>query len=312
MGIYDRDYYREPRPGVSVRGPSTIIGWIILINVAVYLVDSLLMDHRLTEYMAVHVSGVRGVVDFGEGQQAVVETGTLRQPWLWWQFLTYGFAHAKQPGHIFGNMLVLFFLGREVEARYGSREFLRLYLVMLVFASVVWAVINEIVRPSEALPQILIGASGAVTGVVILFALNFPRRTILLMFLFPIPAWVLGILYVAGDAMGALGWASETRTSIAYGVHLSGAAFAVLYHHFGWNLTRMVPARFSLSWLKPKPRLRVHDPDRAARGQRELSDEVDRILEKISRQGEASLTRKERRILESASREYQQRRRGDG
>jgi hypothetical protein len=132
------------------------------------------------------------------------------------------------------------------------------------------------------------------------------------MFLIPIPAWLLGVIYIAGDAMGALGWASETRANVAFSVHLAGAGFAFLYYRLGWNLTRFIPGRISLGWLKPRPRLRVHDPERESRSSRELSEEVDRILEKISREGESSLTRKERRILENASREYQKRRRESG
>ena len=67
---------------------------------------------------------------------------------MWWQFLTYGFVHdpfASQ--HIFFNMLVLFFLGRDVEQWYGTREFIRLYLVTLVFASVVCAVTTRLFDP---------------------------------------------------------------------------------------------------------------------------------------------------------------------
>jgi membrane associated rhomboid family serine protease len=319
MGIYDRDYYREPRPGMSLRGPSTVVGWLILINVAVYLLDSLAFDHRLSYYMAVHVGGAvqpEPAMDSGLGSEAdLLERplgSTLRRPWLWWQLLTYGFAHAPSPGHIFGNMLVLFFFGRPVEARYGSRECLRLYLTMLVVGSLIWAAIAELSRGPEVGPQMLVGASGAVTGMVVLFALNYPRSTVLLMFLIPIPAWLLGVLYVAGDALGAIGWARETNANVAFGVHLAGAGFAFLYYWLGWNLTKLFPRVFSLGWLKPRPRLRVHDPARESRSSREMSDEVDRILEKISREGESSLTRKERRILEGASREYQKRRRESG
>jgi hypothetical protein len=86
---------------------------------------------------------------------------------------------------------------------------------------------------------------------------------------------------------------------------LAGAAFAVVYYYTGWNLGRWLPSRFSWKALKPRPKLRVHEPDR----EESFSDQVDRILEKISREGEASLTAQERHLLEDASRRYQQRRR---
>ncbi|HID74645.1 MAG TPA: rhomboid family intramembrane serine protease [Planctomycetaceae bacterium] len=291
MGIYDRDYYREPRPGVALRGPRTVLGWIILVNVIIYLADGLLTRNNLISYwMAVHVPGAKGSFP-----------STLFSPWLWWQFLTYGFAHAPSPGHILGNMLVLFFLGRDVEARYGPREFLRFYLVTVVVSALVWAVTAELIRDPAARAANLVGASGAVTGVVILFALNFPHRTVLLMFVIPIPAWLLGVLYVLADLAGATGW--TRNQDVAYMVHLAGAGFALLYYRFHWNLTRRLP----LAWFKRRPRLRVHHPNGSKRD--DLSQEVDRILEKIHREGEESLTRKERRILETASRRYQERHR---
>ena len=68
----------------------------------------------------------------------------------------------------------------------------------------------------------------------------------------------------------------------------------------------MLPRNFSLKSLKPKPRLRVHDPDEY---EEEVGQQVDEILRKIQEQGQDSLTAKERRILEQASRRYQQKHR---
>lgn len=298
MGLYDREYYREEGGGFGLRGPSTIVGTLILINIIIYVVDQL-VNQRLGEVLAVHVQ-------------------TLTRPWLWWQFVTYGFVHAPQPQHIIFNMLGLFFFGRDIEFTYGRKEFLRLYLTLIVVGAVAWASINWIQGVTLSGP--LVGASGAVAGIIILFALHFPNRTLLLMFIIPVPAWLVGILLVVGDALGALGWSggSGEGLNVAYTVHLAGAAFAFLYYRFHWNLGTWVPGGFSLSWFKPRPRLRVHDPDqdveddREAENARALSEEVDRILEKIHQQGEASLTRRERRTLESASRQYQQRRRPPG
>ena len=93
---------------------------------------------------------------------------------------------------------------------------------------------------------------------------------------------------------------------IAYTVHLSGAAFAFLYHRLNWNLGRLIPGKLSWRSFKRRPRLRLHAP---AEEDEDLNAEVDRILAKISQQGESSLTRKERRTLQSASRRFQQKRR---
>ena len=296
MGIYDRDYTRDEyqqRPSLSVRTPSTIIGILIAINVILYLANGLLTQdtNLITERLS-------------------ASDNTLRRPWLWWQFLTYGFVHAASPFHILFNMLQLFFLGRAVEQRYGRGEFLRIYLVMLVIGSLVWAVSNALFDPRYALPggganrpfQYLLGASGAISGVVILFVLNWPQATLML-FPLPIPvkAWVIGAFLVVGNLIGAMAEVGNT----AFGVHLTGIAFAFLYFRNRWNLGWLGGSRFSWASFKPRPKLRIHDPTHE---DADLSAKVDQILEKIHRQGEDSLTRKERRILENASREYQKRR----
>jgi len=290
MGIYDRDYYREERPGMTLRGPRTIVGTLILVNVALYLADGLLTP------------GNPGQLGAITGHLAV-NVGTLTQPWMWWKFLTYGFAHDPSPQHILFNMFALFIFGRDIEMRYGRNEFLRLYLLLLVVGSVVWTSLSKLSGvPSQAN---LIGASGAVVGIVVLYALNFPRRTLLLFFILPIPAWLLGVLLVAMDLFGAV---ARPDSGVAYTVHLAGAATAFLYFHFGWHLGRLMPAKFRFQWPKAKPKLRVHDPDRPRPRESDLGEEVDRILAKIHREGEAALTRKERRTLQAASQQYQEKR----
>lgn len=288
MGIYDREYYRTERQGASGYTPRSIVGWLILVNVAIWLIDFLTPDtphggHWLSDQMAVHV-------------------GTLTRPWLWWQYLTAGFAHSPQNfEHILFNMFGLFIFGRDVEESYGSKEFVRLYLVMVVFASVVWSVVNTIAGTPAFVGAY--GASGAIAGVVILYALTFPRRTILLFFVFPMPAWLFGLLFVGLDMFGAFGGGGDSN--IAYSMHLAGAAFAFVYHRRGWNLTQLTAGRFALPTFRRKPRLRVHTPEPESEPQSNLTAEVDRILEKIYRDGEASLTANERKTLETASREYQ-------
>jgi membrane associated rhomboid family serine protease len=298
VGIYDRDYYRQPqRSGLSAHLPRTVIGMLIAINVAVWIVDQFTLTadgyYWLSHWFA-------------------ADPETLIHPWMWWQFLTAGFTHAPArvgPGvwHIAGNMLVLFMLGRAVEDRYGPREFLRIYLVTLVFANVAWCLITLLTSGLDG-PGIY-GASGAIAGVVVLFALNFPNVTILFFFVLPMPAWVFGMIVVLLDIYGAV----KGGSSVAYVAHLGGAGFAALYYLRGWNLTRITDRLTGgvKSLFRPKPRLRVHAPD-DERPHPDFGAEVDRILEKIYREGESSLTPKERQTLERASREYQRKGAGDG
>ncbi len=279
MGIYDRDYYRGERTGIQLRAPTTIVGYLILINVALWLLGFLFNTRVVADTLALRVAD-------------------LAEPWMWWRLITYGFVHAAAPLHLLGNMIGLWFFGREIELVYGRKEFVRLYLLLLLAGSLLWAGINY----AQGVQGMLLGASGAVTGIIILFALHFPRRTVLLMFILPIPAWLLGVLLVANDMLGAT---AGGEAPIAFSVHLTGAAVAFLYYRFQWHIGSWVPGKLSFPRLKARPKLKVHNPYEE---ERELSEEVDRILEKISREGEASLTRQERRTLENASRQYQKRR----
>jgi len=279
VGIYDRDYYRDDRPGLSLGAPRSAVVTLIVINIAVYLVDQLF--YPVAGLFALHASSVT-------------------HPWLWWQLVTYGFAHAAEPAHVLFNMLALWFFGRDIEEVYGRREFAWLYVTLLVLAGLAWSLMR-IVQGLGAGPP-LVGASGAVAGVIILFVLHFPHRTVLLFFVLPVPAWVLGVMAITFDILGFTG--SAGSSNVAYAAHLTGAAVAALYYQQRWRLSGWT-GRLSLPRLR-RPRLRVHDPD--AEEQR-LNAEVDRILEKISRSGEGSLSRKERRTLETASRQYQRRRR---
>lgn len=283
MGVYDRDYYRDSQdPGGFHVGQRMLVTNLVILNAAIFVADWLLggRDHALTQALAVRPE-------------------VLVQPWLWWKFLTYGFAH-ETVDHILWNMLGLWMLGREVEDVYGRREFLRIYLSALVLGSIIWC-LRACLQYGPVHGPPLVGASGAVTAIVLLFVFQFPKRTILLFMVLPVPAWVLGVLIIGGNLSGMVDQSSAGN--VAYDVHLVGAAFAACYYYLGWNLGRWVP---SPGWLRrprlplrSRPPLKIHDPGES-RGPQD--DEADRILEKVGREGLDGLTADERRILEEYSR----------
>jgi membrane associated rhomboid family serine protease len=296
VGIYDRDYYREndsESRGFHLRAPRSINATLIVICVALYLIDALFFpdEHPIQKTLE-------------------LTPEAMTRPWLWWKFLTYGFVHEEpSPWHIIFNMLQLGFLGGHVERIYGKWEYLRLYLAALAASAAGYLggslLIQHLLRQQGEIPG-LIGASGAISAVVILFILHYPQVR---MMVFPIPipikAWVLGVLLVVANVIGSAGQFGN----VAYGAHLAGIIFAWLYFQYRWNLGRM----FSWFGVLPRrwfrPNLHIHRPDEEdGESSRKLSAEVDRILEKISRQGEGSLSRQERKTLEQASREFQRRR----
>lgn len=282
MGLYDREYYREEQGNLSWNSLS-LVGKLIALNIALYLVDLASGDWLF--------------------DRIALRAADWRQPWMLWRTITYGFAHdPQQVWHVIFNMLGLYFFGREMESHYGPKEFLRFYLAAILVAGVAWMARENL--GGGVGDATLIGASGAILALVVLFAMHYPHRQILLMGVIPVPAWLLAGLWVFIDLSNAL--RGGGGGGVAYVAHLGGAAFGFLYYRFGWNLGRFAPQGFDpKKLLKSRPKLRLHDPgvDEA-----ELGRKVDAILDKINRQGESSLTKAERKTLEAASRKYQQRR----
>jgi FAD/FMN-containing dehydrogenase len=149
-----------------------------------------------------------------------------------------------------------------------------------------------------------VGASGALAALVVLFAFNWPHRQVLLFFIIPMPMWVAAALGILFDVKGAM----DRSGNIAFACHLGGALYGLAYYKLGWRLSQFWPSNLALPKIPGAgPKLRVHDPE-GDDAEDELGQQVDRILEKIQQQGQDSLTWKERRTLERASKQYQEKR----
>ncbi|MGL4942619.1 MAG: rhomboid family intramembrane serine protease [Thermoguttaceae bacterium] len=294
MGFQDRDYLRDFSYGdggyYRSRGEMMMVTKIIIVNVALFLLNGLLFAQNDLLFRWMSVYG-----------------WTPLDPLFYWQFLTYGFAHSPNDlWHIGGNMLSLFFLGYAVEERLGAWEFLRFYLLTIVLGGIVYSLINLGTNAS------CLGASGGVTGVVMLFILWYPHRTLLIWGVLPMPAWVIGAVIVGMEFFGMLG---TGRQDVAYSVHIVGIATAFLYvqwrNKFGdlGNILKPLQRLWSNSMRRmtkaptKKATLRVYEPlddDEEAK----LAHRVDEILLKYAQHGEASLSREEREILQKASGKY--------
>lgn len=297
MGIYDRDYERNggygQGSGIRLDGPRTLTTNLVLLTFGVYLLQLFTQPGRgtvpgdsgwFTNYFSLHAD-------------------VLQRPWLLFEFLTYGFLHDPNDiKHIIFNMLGLWFFGRAVEQRYGRQEFLAFYLVAIVFAGVVW-LISQLTMSGVPLSIIrMLGASGGLSAVLILFALTYPKQMVYIWGVLPLPAWAFAIFFVGSDVVGAL----NRSGNIAYTAHLGGALFGFLYYQRQWRVSKWLPSGFSLPLPTRKTTLRIHDP---ADVESETDQRVDAILKKIQEQGQESLTWRERRTLEKASQEYQRKRR---
>jgi len=287
MGIYDREYARGSEPGIHLGGPQTFTTKLVIINFAVYVAQMLFDSPSRFEPQPV-------------ADALALRTGWYHTPWMFYQLLTYGFLHARNDvAHILINMVVLWMFGQDIERRYGSRAFLGMYLSAIVFAGAGWSLIEAAYGSKAA----LVGASGGISAIFALYALNFPHRKVLFMFVIPMPMWVAALIALGIDMQGAV----SRSGNVAFTAHLAGALYGLYFYKLGWNPGLWILDRFGSISFKPKPNLRVHRPDAETPGD-ELSDQLDAILRKINEQGQDSLTASERRVLEKASRKYQQRR----
>lgn len=227
-----------------------------------------------------------------------------------WTLVTYMFVHVG-VFHLLFNMLALFFFGPPLEDRWGSNEFIKFYLIAGLGGALL-----SLVFPSYSIA----GASGAVYGVLVAFAYYWPDNPIYFWGIFPVKAKWLVAFIVGLDLFYAV---SGGGGGVARLAHLGGALAAFLYLKSPWAPPawgQVAPSTGSSRSWNPFAGLRlpgrpksgdaaktVTAPTPARKSNRELHedlDEVDRILDKISEGGMASLTEEERRRLDDASRNF--------
>jgi len=152
---------------------------------------------------------------------SVIEHG-----WIW-QLVTYMFVHGGLF-HILFNMLALWMFGVELERIWGTRYFLKFYFVTGIGAGALTVLFSLL--PFAASEQIYlaptIGASGAIFGLLLAYALYFPDRPIYMYFLFPIPAKVFVAIMGAITLYASF---SDTGSGVANLTHLSGLLVAYVY-----------------------------------------------------------------------------------
>jgi rhomboid family protein len=220
-----------------------------------------------------------------------------------WTFVTYMFLHGGFL-HLAFNMLILFFFGTAVEERMGSAAFARCYFFSGLGGSVLSMALVS-VWPFD----FMVGASAAVFGIALAFAMEWPDAEV---FVFPLPMPIRAKWLVIGMATIALASAMlRTNDGVAHLAHLGGFLFGFLYLRV---LPRVRDHTIMVSREKTDTRVLVHSSAQEAanaertehlpRHERQLTlEDVDRVLEKISATGMDSLTAAERTLLEERSEE---------
>ena len=145
----------------------------------------------------------------------------------WWTLIGSEFSHILFL-HFFVNMYVLASFGPIVEATIGSARFLSFYLIAAIVASLSHAGVSAFVLRHPELPAL--GASGAISGVILLFSFMYPRARILLFGIIPMPALVGALAFVGLDVAGLIWQVEGGGLPIGHGAHLGGAATGLLYY----------------------------------------------------------------------------------
>lgn len=209
-----------------------------------------------------------------------------------WQLFTYMFLHSRpDPLHLIFNMFMLWMFGGEVERTLGTRQFVKYYIICGVGA----ALLHVIIFFNSTIP--VIGASGAIYGVMVAFAVLFPDRVITLLLFFFLPVQILAkylVMIFAGIAVlyGIFG----LDKGVAHFAHLGGMAAGFIYLKMDWRLD------YFGTWLRRKRESRqLLQKLKKDQNMQRFRERVDAVLDKINEVGYDNLNADEKRLLQEAS-----------
>lgn len=303
---------------------------LLISNIAIFILEMLLgglsyngvsLGVFISKYFALHPL---------EGSVMPEYTGSFYP----WQLLTFQFLHGGFT-HLFFNMFALWMFGVELEAVWGSRRFLVYYLLAGIGAGIVHLVVTPLIG-DLSVPTV--GASGGVYAILLAFGLTFPDRPIIMFpILFPIPARFFVMIYAAIELIAGV---TNTNSGVAHFAHLGGALVGFILLKFGdtlgvytaidklWTLLGRKPKASSFQkrrriyridsdsgdatptppWFRQAPPQEKEGPkgeERLFEPTREITQEqIDKILDKISRYGYNSLTDAEKQTLYEASKKF--------
>jgi membrane associated rhomboid family serine protease len=233
-----RDYIRQFNSTLD-RRLTRGVKWLILANVAVFLVEALIFVPLAMDDVFIRRFAQNPIIRYEELPAGAVG---MTVNWLCvMQFFTYMFVHAS-PWHLFMNMLALWFFGPPMEARWGTPVFLKFYL----FTGFMAGMLHGMAAPFFiGHNYVMLGASGAIFGVLLAFGIFYPHQQVLLWFVVPIPARLF-VIFIGVFTFLSL-WGGH-EVGISHVTHLAGLAFG-----YAWIRLREI---FPMFWLfngDPRP-----------------------------------------------------------
>ena len=294
--LSDRDYMREEDNGMG-------LSWTVMLLIALVVVFA--ADAIAKAYLGLSLQ-----------QHGTLSSSVWQKGWVW-QLLTFQFLHVDFP-HLFFNGLGLWMFGRPIEAAFGGRRMLGLWIAGGLVGGLLQLGISA-AFPNQFSPDVVGASAGLMTFLAIFCRLE-PDARILLALIVPVPA---RFLFYFSVGVALFFTVVPSRDGVAHAAHLGGLLFGWFWVQAGYHRGEGLGDRLSEAWQRwrQQRRSRGTSASRAASGRilkptfgskpavvrpEKLSDaefmarEVDPILEKIARDGIGSLTAAERQTLEDA------------
>jgi len=276
MGLYDRDYtqseFRQQRFGLprmrfNMPRATLAVKWLLIVNFGVFALSLVpALGEVLERWFAVNPVSWR----------------TTLQPW---RLIGYQFLHSRTDVlHILVNMFGLYMLGPALEQSWGSRKFVLFYLACGAAGGIVYPLLVHI---GFLAPGPMIGASGAILGLVAACAILFPHF-VLVLFVFPVPIRIMAVVLAARSLLIVI---MNGYNAGGEAAHFAGIAVGTAY------------VLLQPRWDKFSLKVRTGSWEKKLEESRKLQIEVDRILAKVHHSGLHSLTGAEKKTLKRATQE---------
>jgi len=262
-----RSTFGQTPPGVKM---------IVIINVIVFII--------------VELSSLKNLLFLNFGLVPYLTWHELKV----WQPFTYLFLHGR-PMHLLVNMFVLWMFGRELETRWGRDRFLKYYFITGIGAGIV-TMLFQLYSPIP-----VVGASGAIYGLLLAYGLMYPDRTVYVYFFLPIKikyfvAILAGISFIASLSPG--------QSVISHLTHLSGMAIGFFYLRYGlsMHLLKTLISKLDVHYAKMRGFTQKQKSTKPPKVDDSLFNRrVDEVLDKMNEVGWDNLSEAEQNILYTAS-----------
>jgi len=282
MGLYDRDYTQAdfrthygnmPQMRMNFPKLTPVVKWLLIANITMYVISLTSLGSYIYAWFQLDTTS------FGRAMQI-------------WRLISYQFMHSPYNiFHIIINMIGLYFLGPTLERYWGSKRFLIFYLGCGVAGGLFYMFLVAI----GFLPHgQMVGASGAILGMLAACAILFPHFVVILV-IFPVPIRLAAAIFTVAYIFLVV---TGSENAGGHACHLAGMAAGAAYVMSGtWR--NKIKAKMTAG----------HRWEKKIAEQRNLQIDLDRILDKVHKEGIHSLTSHEKKTLKQATRAEQMRNR---